>query len=80
MIRTANYRTTRPIVKLYPLEVADSVDDVKDIVQDHEAISISDAIDPPPVSTRQKRTAATNALNTISGWAEILRRPPEDVE
>jgi len=43
-------------------EVTDSVDDVRDTstIQDHEATSIRDAVDPPPVPTHQKRTGATN--------------------
>ena len=49
-------------------------------IQDHEATSISDAVDPLSVPTRQKRTATTNAFKRISKWAETLRRSPEDVE
>ena len=84
LIKTANYGTTRPIVKLYPLEVADNVNDIiqdTHTVRESEDTSASNvAADPPPAPTREKRTTTTKALKKISKWTEILRCPTEDVE
>ena len=87
-IRIGNYRTTRPIVKLYLLEVSNpdepnsqrasnnATDDSQDSRSAKDKPSVkSDA----PSSERVQRKAASKALKKISEWTTLLRGPPEDV-
>ena len=88
-IRTANCRTTRPIVKLYPLEVAgnDNQSQRREVATDHTDEITTDANCPAEVDTssgqpkiRARRNAATKALRKIKEWTNVPCCPPEDVE
>ena len=74
-LRTSEGRTSRPVTKLYPLEVAAEVTaDPKTREQ---------ILDPEPqqqlTPKRSQRIAAIGAKSRISDWARQLRAPPEDV-
>ena len=92
-VRTENCCTTRPIIKLYPLEVSsgsydehdqDASNDTEssrdDIVRDD--VATTDTPDDQVIPSRLcgKRRAATEALRKMSEWTSVLRGPPEDVE
>ena len=90
-IRTANHhRTSRPIVKLYPLEISagekDCLGDTSRRTSDSfpdvcasELTNLDAGLERCPAPRRAKRNAAERAEQRIADWAEILRRPPEDV-
>ena len=73
-IRMGNYRTSRPIVKLYPLEVSNANDEETSEEPNQQQS------DPVPNSDRPRRKAAMKALHQISEWTDTLNRAPEDVE
>jgi len=84
-IRMSNYKTTRPIVKLYPLEISSNDSNDTQI----PLSTTSSATEPPPPQeesdestshARPIRRAATKAMEQMSEWTSILRRAPEDVE
>ena len=84
-ISTANYKTNRPITRLYPLEVVsnpnnnltgESTEDSSTPVSMQQQ-SNTDVQSDGPVLPRPKRAAATRAMKTISEWTNTLRRPPE---
>ena len=80
-IRMGTYRTTRPIVKLYPLEVSS----VTQAVLDNECTNQPKDTQAPlnntlPSRMRPRRNAALKASQKISEWATMLRPAPEDVE
>ena len=93
-IRTSNCTTTRPIVKLYPLEVVSNDQSPTDCSEQHTAddhpvrttttdvdrtTEINSSSDQPVVRTR--RAAATKALRKMKGWwNDMICGPPEDVE
>ena len=85
-IRMGTYKTTRPIVKLYPLEVS-SEDDISQAVTDntsdestqHMKDNQAPSNNTTSSGTRPRRNAAAKALQKISKWATILGRAPEDV-
>ena len=85
-IRIETYKTTHPIVKLYPLEVS-SEDDVSQAVTDntsdestqHMKDTQAPSNDTTSSGTRPRRNAAAKALQKIYKWATILGRTPEDV-
>ena len=92
-IRTSNCTTTRPIVKLYPLEVVSNDQSPMDYSEQHppndhpvrttitdvdRATEINSSSDQPVVHTR--RAAATKALRKMKEWNDMIRGPPEDVE
>ena len=87
-IKTANCRTTRPIVKLYLLEVAGNDNhSQREVATDHTDEVITDANFPAEVDTssrqpkiRARRNAATKALRKIKEWTNVPCCPPEDVE
>lgn len=81
IIRTSNGVTSRPIVKLYPLEVnAAPVRDTRDVSDNKnnraQDTSISDNSDLQ--FSRPQRSAAIKARAQAADWAQILRAP-EDV-
>lgn len=79
-IRTATGKTTRPITKLYPLEVTstDESHSTDDSVRESASPSSQqDNADQPNV--RSLRKASARARKRVSEWASILRAPPEDV-
>jgi len=78
IIRTSNGVTTRPIVKLYPLEV-----NVEMSTPEKDSSVVLDAEDSSPgtykkLPSRPPRSAAIKARSHISDWTQILRGP-EDV-
>jgi len=81
-IRTRNGVTSRPVSKLYPLEV--SANDATSIrsqvteVQDDQEVTTSEPTN-RDVSSRPKRGAAERARQQILKWTECIRAPPEDV-
>ena len=79
VIRTSNGVTTRPIVKLYPLEVnveMKTPETDSSIVLNAKEDSSPIVCKKPP--SRPSRSAAIKARSHISDWTQILRRP-EDV-
>ena len=83
-IRMSNYKTTRPIVKLHPLEIS-SNDNEELRIPSSTAFS---ATEPPQEESDEsksdigpmRRRVATRAMKQMSEWASILRCAPEDVE
>ena len=79
VIRTSNGVTTRPIVKLYPLEVNVEMNipetDSSIVLDAKEDSSLITCKKPP---SRPPRSAASKARSHISDWTQILRGP-EDV-
>jgi len=80
-IRTSTGRTNRPIVKLYPLEVAAEDPLLQDKLNDPDS---DQTVQPEkPVTTSEKRPvrkAALQGRKQLREWTEILSAPPEDVE
>lgn len=92
-VRTENHRTTRPIIKLYPLEVSSGSYEEPDQDTLNDAESSRDSIvgyDPvandtltdqvTPSRLCEKRKATTEALRRMSEWTNVLLGPPEDVK
>ena len=81
-IRMSNYKTTRPIVKLYPLEISSSDAEQFRIPQSRSDCdeTTQEATAEMPSTGRPSRRAATRALERISEWVNVLRLAPEDVE
>ena len=85
-IRTANRTTTRPITKLYPLELNEGRTLDSRIIQD-ESVPAAEGhtnATPPPLNsttatTRPQRSAARRANNLMREWTSVLSGPPEDV-
>ena len=93
-IRTDNCTTTRPIVKLYPLEVMSNdqspVECTEQPADEHPAettettttdvrpAEIDSSSDQSIIPTR--RAAATTALRRMKEWTDMLCCPLEDVE
>ena len=78
-IRMGKLKTTRPIVKLYPLEVSE----VRDQVTTHPSTTVNSEVsrstEESSTTTRVKRTAALRAYQKLAEWTDALRAP-EDVE
>ena len=83
-VRTSNQITSRPITKLYPLEVSaptELVTTPSELETDNpsgdDSVCESGMIESerPP-----KRAAAKRAVSHLTEWTRQLRRPPEDVE
>ena len=87
-IRIGRYRTTRPIVKLYPLEVSssDGMHPERSQIVIHDTrdsqlrMNGTSAKSDTPKDQRVRRKAASKASENISKWTAILSRAPEDVE
>ena len=86
-IRTSTGKTTRPITKLYPLEVT-STSESHSVIADIDSSGDSTKESASPSSQqanaeqpdiRSLRKAAVRARERVSEWASILRAPPEDV-
>ena len=75
-IRMGNHRTSRPIVKLYPLEVSNHNNKEQAAPSEPTGQEIDDLAH----INRPRRKAATNALCWMSEWADTLNRAREDVE
>jgi len=84
IIRTVNGVTSRPIVKLYPLEVnaeSETVRDSEDVSDGREDCTPDTSISDnsrPKLPSRPQRTASVKARAQVTDWAQILRAP-EDV-
>ena len=76
-VRTSNRVTSRPISRLYPLEVSLPPDDQSGHSSPTEPIT-QDAED--MVRDRPQRAAAKKARTRLLEWATRLSCPPEDVE
>ena len=75
-IRMDKLKTTRPIVKLYPLEVTDAPT-LEDITGDSK-VSQFKSVDKPETVQRVQRKAAVIAYDKLAEWTRALRAP-EDV-
>ena len=88
-VRIENYMTTRPIVKLYPLEVS-SCDQHQNILNDAEssrdnnvgdnAASDTTSNEIAPSRSCGKRKASIGALQRMREWTSVLCGLPEDVQ
>ena len=88
-IRISNYKTTRPVAKLYPLEVHSDECGKQNGTTAPEEIARS--VDSTPNSNQQRtadtnttrvrtmRAAASKVLQKIKEWSGVLAPPPEDV-
>ena len=87
-IRIGSYQTTRPIVKLYPLEVSspdepnsqrapnNATDDSQDSRSAKDKSSVRSGA---PSRLHTPRKAASKALKKIAQWTTLEGVPPEDV-
>ena len=73
-IRTSTGQTNRPIVKLYPLEVASSGAFVNDDLKN------TDDNLTPKQGRQTQRKAAQRAKCKMTEWIQTICAPPEDVE
>ena len=73
-IRTSTGRTNRPIIKLYPLEVASSGAFVNDDLKN------TDDNLTPKQGRQSQRKAAQRAKCKMTEWIQTICAPPEDVE
>ena len=82
-IRTNTGKTTRPITKLYPLEVTShagtETDESSSDSTRESRSSPSQQMITEQSRVRPLRRTATRARRQLSDWATILRAPPEDV-
>ena len=80
-IRMDNLKTTRPIVKLYPLKVSDTDDDSQPTSGDVPPSNseVPQSAEDPSVVTRPQRKATLRAYQKLAEWTDTLRAP-EDVE
>jgi len=85
-IKIGNYRTIRPIVKLYPLEVCNP--DAANPPRPSDAVTnettnstiVGKSVDSDSsVSQCVRKKAASKALEKISEWTSTLNWAPEDV-
>ena len=76
MIRTVNGTTSRPISKLYLLELTSELDNP---VEDNNENSRTPDDDQVSKGRRPSRAAAKRATGKVKEWARILVAPPEDV-
>ena len=72
-ISTANHKTSRPITRLYPLEVVSS-GNTEDTEQGQRPTSQDSE-----TNSRPKRAAAARAVSRISEWTDTLRCPPGEM-
>ncbi|XP_065915754.1 uncharacterized protein [Dysidea avara] len=82
-IRTSTHATTRPVSKLYPLEVQDIEQNGPAITEDVESptnnIVNEDVQNTATIRTRSMRAAASKAIQKMKEWNGLLGLPPEDV-
>ena len=92
-ISTANYKTSRPITRLYPLEIVSSADNTLTTETGDNSLTTESAQNILPrvnaeqqYSTdyrsdnpRSKRKAVTRAMKRISEWTNTLRCPWEEM-
>ena len=78
-IRTSNGTTSRPITKLYPIELNEA-DDA--IVEPEGTLTMqpsSDSDQPRGKDNRPQRASARKAIDRVKEWVQLLSAPPEDV-
>ena len=91
-VRTANGRTNRPIVRLYPLEVTANPEGTGTIAEDKERTTVGETeteresnsvtVTTPGEGNScrpSQRDSARRAMERMTKWSEVLRAPPEDV-
>ena len=79
MIRPANGTTSRPIYKLYPLELTSmQVNHTVEEVSENSGAPDSDSA-PMSKGRRPSRAAARRTTDKVKEWARILVAPPDDV-
>ncbi|XP_065911109.1 uncharacterized protein [Dysidea avara] len=85
-IRTSTHTTTRPVAKLYPLEVQDEKHNDPTAPEDVELSTDNVAnedtqktADTNTVRTRSVRAAASKAIQKMKEWNRVLGPPPEGV-
>ena len=83
-VRTSNQITSRPITKLYPLEVSAPTELIRipietetDNPSGDDSACVSGVTEPEKLP---KRATAKRAVFRLSEWTRQLLRPPEDVE
>ena len=76
-IRTNSHKTTRPVAKLYPLEVHSELED-DDTTAEVVANPSQQKTDTPRV--REVRAAAARTLQKIKQWSKVLGPAPENIE
>ena len=74
-IRTSTGRTNRPIVKLYPLEVASVETTVSPTLQPADKNTEEESLE-PTLEKRLTRLAAGREKHRISEWIQAIRAPP----
>ena len=87
-VRTKNGITSRPIAKLYPLEVSSEISNNtpnqgSPTISDQTPIQQDESTVPSTSTTEERRPtrdAARRARKQIMEWSRELCRPPEDVE
>ena len=88
-VRTANGRTNRPIVRLYPLEVTANPEGTGTIAEDKERTTIGETeteresnsvtVTTPGEGNScrpSQRDSARRAMERMTKWSEVLRAPP----
>ena len=81
-IRTATGITSRPITRLYPLEL--SLDNQSKEPREHPTMSVQQPSEPHPVDSAgensyPQRASAKRATTQVKKWARILAALPKDV-
>ena len=81
VIRTANGNTTRPITKLYPLELNATEEKELGVEKSLTATTNSDNITPDPDNSgsehsRPQRASARKATDQVKEWVRFLSAPP----
>ena len=77
VIRTTNGVTNRPITKLYPMEITETVapESTPQVVQDSPMVNSDEQDEATGRSTISTRKAATRARHQLSEWSQILGSP-----
>ena len=88
-IRTSNHKKTRPVAKLYPLEVHSEEcrkqngttvpEDIEQSVNDMPKDNQQNKGDADITHVRTMRAASSKALQKMKEWSGIFAPPPEDV-
>ena len=87
-IRTSNHKTTRPVAKLYPMEVHSECGKQNGTTVPEETERLVDSTpkdnqqktaDTDTTRVRTMRVAASKALEKMKEWSGVLGLPPEDV-
>ena len=82
-IKTSSHKTTRPVAKLYPLEVHSELSDNSnddDLTEPDLPASSKETTTSQLPRVRRVRVAATRALQKIKEWSGVLGPAPENVQ